>query len=46
MEKEMRSKMIGHNEPPKTIDDFLIYNQDGKLELGPICKDCYQANKK
>ena len=30
MEKEMRSKMIGHNEPPKTIDDFLIYNQDGK----------------
>ena len=30
MEKEMRNKMIGHNEPPKTIDDFLIYDQDGK----------------
>ena len=30
MEKEMKNKMLGHNEPPKTLDDFLIYDQDGK----------------
>jgi integrase len=30
MEKEMKNKMIGHNEPPKTLDDFLIYDQNGK----------------
>lgn len=26
----MKNKMIGHNEPPKTLDDFLIYDQNGK----------------
>ena len=32
---------------PKQILDiaFLIY-QDGKSSMGPICKDCYSANKK
>jgi len=31
----------------KPISDIAsIEYQDGKIELGPICKDCYQANKK
>ena len=32
---------------PKPISDFAYLEyQDGKIEAGPICKDCYQANKK
>jgi len=32
---------------PKLISDFAYLEyQDGKIEAGPICKDCYQANKK
>ena len=31
----------------KPISDIAsIQYQDGKIELGHICKDCYQANKK
>ena len=31
----------------KPISDIAsIQYQDGKIELGPICKDCYRANKK
>ena len=26
----MSKKMIGHNQPPLTIDDFLIFDRDGK----------------
>ena len=26
----MSKKMIGHNQPPLTIEDFFILDQDGK----------------
>ena len=30
----------------KPISDFAyLQYQDGKIEAGPICKDCYQVNK-
>ena len=36
-----------HCKDPKTISDFAVLQyQDGRIELGPICKDCYQINKK
>jgi len=31
----------------KPVSDFAyLQYQDGKIEAGPICKDCYQVNKK
>ena len=36
-----------HCMDPKPISDFVILEyQDGKVETGPICNDCYSINKK
>ena len=36
-----------HCRDPKTISDFAVLQyQDGRIEVGPICNDCYSINKK
>jgi len=41
------SNAVNNCKDPKPVSNFAYLEyQDGKIEAGPICNDCYSINKK